>query len=116
MRVAVAPDDLTFSLIERIERRAHVPTAEELALEEWQKRNRESNKRANFWSFDTERAYPEFDFVRSSELSLQIANKYVGLRRNWADGRRQRLEKSHQLYCRRDSGLFSWCQSQVRRI
>jgi hypothetical protein len=92
MRVAVATDDLTFSLIERIERRAHVPTVEEPALEERQKRNRERHKRANLWSFGTERAYPEFDFVRSGELSLQIENKYVGLRRNWADGRRQRLE------------------------
>ncbi|TGN76201.1 hypothetical protein EOW77_0031560 [Bradyrhizobium yuanmingense] len=92
MRVAVAPDDLTFSLIERVERRAHVPTVEELALEERQKRNGERYKRANLWFFDTKRAYPEFDFVRSGELSLQIENKYVGLRRNWTDGRRQRLE------------------------
>ncbi|MDA9414056.1 hypothetical protein XH81_04145 [Bradyrhizobium sp. CCBAU 25360] len=69
-----------------------MPTVKELALEERQKRNRERDKRANLWSFDTKRAYPAFDFVRSGELGLQIENKYVELRRNWADGRRQRLE------------------------
>ncbi|MVT55300.1 hypothetical protein GPL17_33245 [Bradyrhizobium yuanmingense] len=92
MRVALAPDELTFSLVERIEKRPHVPTMEELAAEERQKKKRERETHVNLWSLDYKRAYPEFDFVRSGELSLQIANEYVGLRRNWADGKRQRLE------------------------
>ncbi len=92
MRVAVAPDELTFSLVERIEKRPHVPTMEELAAEERQKKRRERENHVNLWSLDYKRAYPDFDFVRSGKLSLQIANEYVGLRRNWADGKRQRLE------------------------
>ncbi|MCK1658482.1 hypothetical protein [Bradyrhizobium sp. 151] len=79
--------------MERIEKRPHIPTIEELAAEERQKRNREREPRVNLWSLDYKRAYPEFDFVRSGELSLQIENEYVGLRRNWADGKRQRLEE-----------------------
>jgi len=90
MRVAMEPDELTFSLVERIEKRPHIPTMEELAVEERQKKKRERETR--LWSLGYKRAYPEFDFVRSGELSLQIANEYVGLRRNWADGKRQRLE------------------------
>ncbi|WP_315731256.1 MULTISPECIES: hypothetical protein [unclassified Bradyrhizobium] len=92
MRVAVARDELTFSLVERIERRPHVPTMEELALEEQQKKKRERGLPVSLWSLDYKRVYPEFDFIRSGELSLQIANEYVGLRRNWTDGKRQRLE------------------------
>jgi hypothetical protein len=34
MRMALPPDSLTFSLVERIEKRNHVPTVEELAREE----------------------------------------------------------------------------------
>ncbi|WP_315813856.1 hypothetical protein [Bradyrhizobium sp. SZCCHNR2028] len=92
MRVAVQPDELTFSLSERIERRPHAPTMEELALEERQKKKREREMPVSLWSLDYKRAYPEFDFIRTGELSLQIANHYIGLRRNWADGKRQRLE------------------------
>ena len=93
MRIAVGPDELTFSLVERIEKRVHVPTMEELALEERQQKKRERENRLNIWSFDTKRAYPEFDFIRTGELSIQIKDEYVrGLRRNWSDGKRQKLE------------------------
>ena len=93
MRVAVPPDDLSFSLVERLEKRAHVPTMEELALEERQKKKRERENRVNLWFFDYKRAYPEFDFVRTGELSIRIKDDYVrGVRRNWGDGKRQKIE------------------------
>ena len=93
MRVALPPDSLTFSLVERIEKRNHVPTMEELAKEEQLRKKQERNTRLGIWSFNRERAYPEFDFVRTGELSIQIKDEYVrGLRRNWADGKRHKLE------------------------
>src|SRR5581483_10760378 len=45
------------------------------------------------WSFDSERAYPEFDFVRTGELALGIKHEYVdgSPQRNWRDGKRRAL-------------------------
>jgi hypothetical protein len=93
MCVAIPPDAIKFLLIERVERRNHVPTMEELAKEERLRKKQERDGRLGIWSFDRERAYPEFDFIRTGELSIQIADQYVrGLRRSWKDGRRQRVE------------------------
>jgi hypothetical protein len=93
MRVALPPDSLTFSLVERIEKRNHVPTMEELAKEEQLRKKQERNTRLGIWSFNRERAYPEFDFIRTGELGIQIADQYVrGLRRSWGDGKRQKVE------------------------
>jgi hypothetical protein len=93
MWVALPPDSLTFSLVERIEKRNHVPTMEELAKEERQRKKQERDTRLGIWSFNRERAYPEFDFIRTGELSIQIADQYVrGLRRSWCDGKRQKVE------------------------
>lgn len=93
MRVAIPPDAISFSLIERVEKRNHVPTLEELAKEERLRKKEERNARLGIWSFGRERAYPEFDFIRTGEFSVQIAEQYVGgLRRSWKDGRRQRVE------------------------
>jgi hypothetical protein len=93
MRLALPPDSLTFSLVERIEKRNHVPTMAELAKEEQLRKKQERNARLGIWSFNREHAYPEFDFVRTGELSIQIADQYVrGLRRSWGDGKRQKVE------------------------
>ncbi len=93
MRVTIAQDVVTFSLSERVERQDHTPTAEELAREERRRKKVEREARFGRWSFEQERAYPAFDFIRTGQLSVQIAEQYVGgLRRSWRDGRRQRLE------------------------
>ncbi|MEY9344172.1 hypothetical protein ABIF16_000020 [Bradyrhizobium elkanii] len=93
MRVALPPDSLTFSLVERIEKQNHVPSLEELSKEELLRKQQERNARMGMWSFSRERAYPEFDFVRTGALSIQVTSDYVdGLRRNWADGKRQTIE------------------------
>jgi hypothetical protein len=66
---------------------------EELAKEEQLRKKQERNARLGIWSFNRERAYPEFDFVRTGELCVQIADQYVrGLRRSWGDGKRQKVE------------------------
>ena len=93
MRITAPPDTVSFNLKERIEKRKHEPTIEELAKEERLRKKRDRDARMGIWSFDHERAYPEFDFVRTGELNLEITEQYVGgLRRNWRDGRRQKLE------------------------
>jgi hypothetical protein len=50
MRVALAPDSLTVSLVERIEKRKHVPTIEELAQEERRRQKQERDARRGIWS------------------------------------------------------------------
>jgi hypothetical protein len=54
---------------------------EELAREERRGAEAERDARLGIWSFQ-ERRYPEFDFIRTGELSIQIKDEYVrGLRR-----------------------------------
>jgi hypothetical protein len=66
---------------------------DEFAKEERLRKKREQDAQRGLWSFDRERTYPEFDYVRSGALAIQIENRYVdGLRRSWKDGQRQRLE------------------------
>jgi hypothetical protein len=93
MQISVAPATVTFALVEQIEKRKHVPTMDEFAKEERLRKKREQDAQRGLWSFDRERTYPEFDYVRSGALAIQIENRYVdGLRRSWKDGQRQRLE------------------------
>ena len=41
----------------------------------------------------TDAVYPEYDFIRTGQLSIEIENRYAdGLRRTWKDGKQQRLE------------------------
>lgn len=92
--VSISPDSLSFSLRERIEAVKHVPTLEELAAETRLREKRERAMQRGQWDSGPERAYPEFDHVRTGDLTIQIADDYVGglLRRTWRDGKRQRLE------------------------
>jgi len=92
--VSISPDSLSFSLRERIEAVKHVPTLEELAAETRLREKRERAIQRGQWDSGPERAYPEFDHVRTGDLTIQIADDYVGglLRRTWRDGKRQRLE------------------------
>lgn len=94
MRLSVPPDTVTFSLTEQIEKRNHVPTMEELAKEDRLRKKQERDSLRGMWSFNRERVYPEFDFIRSGQLTIQIADEYVrgGLRRSWRDGKHQKLE------------------------
>jgi len=94
MRVSVPPDAVTFSLTEQVEKRNHTPTMEELAKEDHLRKKQERDSLRGIWSFNRERAYPEFDFIRTGQFTIQIADEYVrgGLRRNWKDGKHQKLE------------------------
>lgn len=82
-------EKITFRLKEYVRRDKHVPTPDELEAEE-----RRRKRLAITWDSPYGRAYPEWDFVRTGQLSLEIENQYVvGLRRTWKDGKHQRLEK-----------------------
>jgi hypothetical protein len=87
MSVEIDGEIVNFSLSEGVKREKHIPTLEEVAKEERRKKN-------SSWNFSYQRSYPEWDFIRTSELSLEIENSYLsGFRRSWRDGKRQRLEE-----------------------
>lgn len=76
-RLIIEEEEISISLQEQTEKVAHVPTKQELqdaAEYSWRK-------------------IPECDHVPSGLLKLTITNaSYLGLRVNWADGKKQRLE------------------------
>jgi hypothetical protein len=88
MFVEIDGEKVTFSINEKIKREKHVPTTEEITKEERRGKN-------SSWYFSFQRAYPEWDFTRTGEISLEIENSYLsGYRRSWTDGKHQRLEGS----------------------
>src|SRR5262249_30644478 len=88
MSVTTQGQTVTFTITEKIQWKQHVPTVEELAAEERRKKRLQIT-----WNSTYGRTYPEWDFVRTGLLALEIENHYVkGLRRSWNDGKRQRLE------------------------
>ncbi|MEI9983939.1 MAG: hypothetical protein WDN69_12460 [Aliidongia sp.] len=92
--VTDAPDSVFLMVKERVDMEKHVPTPQELAEEERRERRRERDIRSGRWEYGAyDRPYPEYDPVRTGELSIQIENEYLGgLRRTWGDGKIQRLE------------------------
>ncbi|MBX9468070.1 MAG: hypothetical protein KL839_09535 [Rhizobium sp.] len=78
-RLVVQEEEISISFHEQTERVPHIPTKQEL-------------RDAAEYSW---RKVPEFDHVPSGLLKLTITNaSYLGLRVNWADGKKQRLEKT----------------------
>lgn len=76
-RLVIQEEETWISFHEQTERIAHIPTKQEL-------------RDAAEYSW---RKIPEFDHVPSGLLKLTITNaSYLGLRVNWADGKKQRLE------------------------
>ena len=92
-------DVAIIALTERTRREKHVPTPEDLAAEERrQKRVDRYFATRNPWSSTDssglfEKAYPEFDIVRTGELVMHVEGWNDGIRRTWADGRIQRIER-----------------------
>jgi len=93
MKVVKYPDELTFTLTEHIQKQKHIPTPEERVSEEKRLAKRERDVRSGNWSFDNTKVYPEYDFIRTGELGIQIVDQYVhGARRSWKDGKTQKVE------------------------
>jgi hypothetical protein len=86
--VSTGGEQVPFRLTEYVRRDKHVPTPDELAAEE-----RRRQRQRITWDSPYGRVYPEWDFIRTGELIIEIENQYArGLRRRWKDGKQQRLE------------------------
>jgi hypothetical protein len=88
MTVNTEGEKVPFRLSEYVRRDKHVPTPAELLAEE-----RRRQRQRITWDSPYGCVYPDWDFVRTGELIIEIENQYVqGLRRRWKDGKQQRLE------------------------
>lgn len=96
MKAAVGKDTATFTLTEKSKRQKHLPTPAEQQAHDRRERRREQAAARGDWalyrSLPYERPSPEFDTVFSGHLVLTISGWNQGLRRNWADGKTQRME------------------------
>lgn len=97
MKVAVGADVVAFTLTELIKREAHSPTEKELALYEKQQAQRKRAADRRDWDLHLSLPYgkpwPEFDRVHTGKLVFSIDCWTRGLRKNWADGKTQTIEK-----------------------
>jgi hypothetical protein len=99
MRVERGKDSASIAMSERIRREKHVPTPEELAAEERRKKRLERHY-ATRRTWDSPapsdlyaQACPAIDTIRTGDLVMQIQGWGDGVRRTWADGRTQRLDR-----------------------
>jgi len=93
--VAIAPDSAEFTMKERTRWEKHIPTAEELAAQE--RRQKRSNRTSSYAWSDSGlsyygRSYPEKDLAYSGQFVLQVEGWADGVRRKWADGKKQTVE------------------------
>jgi hypothetical protein len=98
MKVAKGQDEVCITFKEHIRRQKHVPTEEEKEKERELERKHQEKVRRNrgfdLWFMDRERAYPEYDYIRTGEFGIELQNGWVqGARKTWNDGKTQRLEK-----------------------
>lgn len=97
MKVAVGPDHVSFTLMEVIRREQHTPTEKELQLYEQQQARRKRAAERGDWglhlSLSYEKPWPEFDLVHTGKLALAVDSWAPGLRKTWADGKIQRIER-----------------------
>lgn len=101
---------IAFRLHEKIDRQPHKQTPEEIAREERSKRARRANE------YEYRPPEPEWDYVPSGIFVLQLDEMYhTGLRRTWADGRKQRMENLLNDFFHRSRGLRSCEQGATRR-
>ncbi len=95
MGVAEGKDEAVFTLKERTRQQKHNPTGAELAAEEErQKKFARKHGSASPWlaSFEP-RAYPEFDTIYTGDFIFQVEGYSEGVRRKWADGKTQTVER-----------------------
>lgn len=96
MKVAVGPDQVTFTLAERSKREPHIPTDKERDLyERQQERRNRAQDRGNwnlYMSLPYEKPWPEYDTVYSGQFVFAIDGWAQGLRKTWADGKTQTVE------------------------
>jgi len=90
-KVVLGPDKIEFSLKEQSRWQAHVPTARELVMEE-QRKKRMSRMDFSWSSSFGTTAYPKQELIYTGLLAFQVEGYSDGVRRRWADGKKQRVE------------------------
>lgn len=109
---SIAPDGLRFEIGESRNREKHVATAAELKKHEDYERRREIARRRGQWLYH-ESFWPEFDYLYSGKLTLEIHNWANGARKRWGDGKHQTLES--MLDTMADGILFHLAFEKARR-
>jgi hypothetical protein len=95
MGVTSGADEAVFTLKERTRQEKHSPTGAELAAEEQrQKKLARTYGTVSPWLSSLDgRSYPEFDTIYTGEFVFQIEGYSDGVRRKWADGKTQTVER-----------------------
>ncbi len=82
-------EQIGFSFVEKVERRPHKPTPEEIARREQAQRARSWEAHYNLFQLGRQ----QWDYFPTGTLALELDQSYHdGLRRRWSDGKTQRLE------------------------
>lgn len=92
LSISVGQDKVPFGLTEKARREKHVPTPEELAKE----KRRKARLRRNDWDsidFGFGRPWPKYDTIFTGQISFGVDVWADGLRKTWADGKTQSVEK-----------------------
>jgi len=96
MSVHKASEQLSFTLLERTKRVKYIPTPEEVAREEQQKKKlprSRHEKELDSLLFRHQRPWPEYVTERTGQLFFSIDTWADGLRTTWSDGKKQRVER-----------------------
>ena len=87
LRVLVEGEPVGFKIEDRLTRRLHEPTPDELA---------EQARRRRFqYTYLSDQLWPKYDYTTSGEMAFVVTGTVNdGLRRKWGDTKRQRLEQA----------------------
>jgi hypothetical protein len=112
IRVAIGPDYVRFEVSESRSREKHIPTPAELKKHEGHEKRREIARRRGQWLYP-ETFWPEYDYIYSGKLTLEIQNWADGARTRWGDGKHQTLESMVDAMA--DGLLFHLAFEKARR-
>ncbi|HEV7252670.1 MAG TPA: hypothetical protein VGN97_06180 [Mesorhizobium sp.] len=112
VRAAIDPDDVPFEIAESRSREKHVPTPAESKKHEEHERRRELARRRGQWLYP-ESFWPEYDYIYSGKLTLEVQNWADGARKRRGDGKHQSLEA--MLDAIADGILFHLAHRKARR-
>jgi hypothetical protein len=112
MHAAIDRDSVRFEIGEGRGREKHAPTPAELKQHEAYEKRRDAAQRRGQWLYH-ESFWPEFDYVYSGKLTLEIHNWGNGARKRWSDGKHQTLESMLEAVA--DGTLFHLAYEKARR-
>ncbi|MFB9980915.1 hypothetical protein ACFSQQ_22670 [Mesorhizobium kowhaii] len=112
VNTAISPDDVRLEIGEARSREKHIPTPAEHKKHEEHEKHREIARRLGQW-LSYESFWPEYDYIYSGKLSLEIQNWADGARKRWNDGKHQNLESMLEPIA--DGILFHLAFEKARR-